>query len=29
MREAGLDPSESAVAALFDDWRKQNGAPCE
>jgi TRAP transporter TAXI family solute receptor len=28
MREAGLDPSNSAVAALFDDWRKQNGSAC-
>ena len=29
MREAGLDPSDSAVAALFDDWREQNGSACE
>jgi uncharacterized protein len=29
MREAGLDPSDSAVAGLLDDWRKQDGSPCE
>ena len=28
MREAGLDPGDAAVGALFDDWRKQNGSAC-
>jgi TRAP transporter TAXI family solute receptor len=28
MRKAGLEPTSPAVAALFDDWRKQNSSMC-
>jgi uncharacterized protein len=28
MRQAGLDPANAAVGALFDDWRKQNSSAC-